>query len=286
MNELLRLSRGRYFTWLADDDLYDPSLLSTIANTIEQFNKPNVVFTSFSDFRDNAVPPTETAEPEIRLISGRDFIRGYLSHQIKAIGVMGFFFTDYLKALGGLEDVSRDGMGLYCEYMILIRCGLLDRIGYVNAPLVFYRIHEGAWGILNCNLEQYDRAAKNLLTSSAEIFATKNLEHDFTYNTKQLLKRVMIQYVNVARASSEFGVRDLLTYLAKVRRYITDKPGKRFYRKGLVALAEAEIWIVSVLVWRKFLGTAPSRLIGFAQFVQSRMRGKRQAKLLQQPDRD
>jgi len=276
MNELLRISRGRYFTWLADDDLYAPNLLSSVAKALDKFGDPQVVFTSFTDFRGTAVPALEpVADAEFQLMTGREFIQRYLSDQIKAIGVMGFFSTEYLRALGGLEDVSGDGMGFYCEYMILIRTALQERIAYINSPLVFYRIHEGAWGIMNSNLEQYDRAAKNLLRMSADVFASPTLEPDFSFSMRQLLKRVMIQYINVARASHNLHLSGILSYLANARKYISANPGRVFYAKAIWSLINAEAWIVMVLVWRKFLSTAPSQIVNFAFFLQSLVRGKR-----------
>lgn len=278
MNELLRLSTGRYFTWLADDDVYDPNLLATVASALDKFDYPNVVYTSFKDFEGKAVPTSElVSDDAVQLLSGGDFIGGYLRDQIKAIGVMGFFETNYLRGLGGLEDVSGDGMGFYCEYMILIRSALQERIGYINAPMVFYRVHEGAWGIQNSNLEQYDRAARNLLTAGAQVFATKQLQRDFRVNMRQLLKRVMIQYINVARTSQGASVTAILSYLTNVRSYITRKVGRKFYWKAVVALIEAELWILLILMWRKFLSSAPSQVISSAYFLQSLVSGKRTA---------
>ena len=276
MNELLRISQGRYFTWLADDDLYAPNLLACVAQALDKFDNPNVVFTSFTDFSGNVLPvPEPVGETEFQLLTGRDFIRGYLADQLKAIGVMGFFSTDYLRTLGGLEDVSGDGKGFYCEYMMLIRAALQERIAFINSPLVFYRVHEGAWGLKNSNLDQYDRAAKNLLQMSAEVFASPELKSDFGFSLRQLMKRVMIQYINVARTNHNVPLASILVYLINARKYLTARPGRSFYLKAIGSLTYAEIWIVMVLLWRKFLASAPSQIVNFAHFVQSLVRGKR-----------
>ena len=41
MNTLLDISRGRYFTWLADDDLYAPTFLAAVAEALEKCHYPS-----------------------------------------------------------------------------------------------------------------------------------------------------------------------------------------------------------------------------------------------------
>lgn len=42
MNSLLSMSSGRYFTWLADDDFYDPDFLKTLNTELTRFDFPPV----------------------------------------------------------------------------------------------------------------------------------------------------------------------------------------------------------------------------------------------------
>ena len=265
MNFLLEASRGRYFTWLADDDLYAPNLLSAVYEVLRKNDYPDCVFTSFSDFRESLAPEAQVLTSEqFRSLSGPDFLRSYLNDELKAIGVMGFFDTTYLKQLGGLEDVSEDGFGFYCEYMILVRSALLQRIPYIDAPLVYYRVHPGAWGITNSNLEQYDRAGENLIKRSAQILLLPGLKGDFSLNLRQLLKRVLGQYVNVARRTETFHFHNLLAYFIHARKYISVFRGTGYYMGGLIALIRAEVWLLSVLCKQKFLAVAPNSLIKLA----------------------
>ena len=262
MNSLLQMSRGRYFTWLADDDLYAPNLLSAVYEALGKFDYPDCVFTSFRDFRGSMLPETQVIDSEhFRLLSGGDFLRSYLTDQLNAIGVMGFFNTDFLMRLGGLEDVSGDGIGFYCEYMILIRSAALDKIAYVDAPLLFYRIHEGAWGMRHWNLERYDRAAENLIKRSGEVLTMPQLKDDFSLNMKQLLKRVLLRYVDVAPYSRTFRAHHLVAYFIHARKYISSLKKHGFYLKGIGCLIGAELWVMGVLFKRKFLSLAPSRII-------------------------
>jgi glycosyltransferase involved in cell wall biosynthesis len=278
MNALLALSRGRYFTWLADDDLYARNFLLVISEALEKFDYPSCVFTSFADFRGATISEAQAVKAEqFRLLTGREFIRSYLANEITVIGGMGFYASDFLKQLGGMEDVSEDGVGFYSEYMILIRAALLDRVGYVDAPLMFYRLHEGAWGQHNLNPDQHDRAGKNLVCRSIEVLSKRQLERDFRFNVKQLLKRVMLSYIDQASSSGGFRLSDLIAYFYHARKYISAPVGARYYWKAVASLIAAELWVLEVLFKRKFLSVAPPLMIKSAYSLRSIAGGKRDA---------
>jgi len=46
-NVLLRWARGKYFTWLDDDDMYAPSFLESVYASLVKFDFPPCVFTSY-----------------------------------------------------------------------------------------------------------------------------------------------------------------------------------------------------------------------------------------------
>jgi hypothetical protein len=56
MNALIDLSRGRYLTWLTDDDLYAPYFLSKVHSALVKFDLPACVFTSFEHICGTAIP--------------------------------------------------------------------------------------------------------------------------------------------------------------------------------------------------------------------------------------
>src|SRR5205823_2994779 len=135
------------------------------------------VFTSFNLMRGDRVDEgLQSHSGETRLYSGREFLRSYLRRRIRTMGVMGLYDRDYLVGQGGLADVSADGMGLYCEYLLLVNAGLLNQVAFVDAPLCFYRIHEQSWSCaLNLNTNQYRRAGLNLVHLSIERFQRPEL---------------------------------------------------------------------------------------------------------------
>src|SRR5262245_34079194 len=89
MNSLLELSRGRYFTWIADDDLYAPDFLQRAFEALQRFNYPLCVFTSFGLMHGDRIDDEQRHSGEIRLYTGREFLRSYLERRIRTMGVMG-----------------------------------------------------------------------------------------------------------------------------------------------------------------------------------------------------
>jgi len=57
MNGLLEMSQGRYFTWLADDDMYAPRFLESGHAALVQHQFPPYVITSYSKGAKFAVQP-------------------------------------------------------------------------------------------------------------------------------------------------------------------------------------------------------------------------------------
>src|SRR5689334_7144903 len=122
MNALLQVSSGRYFTWIADDDLYAPDFLQSVYETLCQYDFPACVFPSFQIIRNTElVDRQKPFSGQRRIYGGPEFLRQYLARQIETIGTMGVCNAGYLREQGGLGDVSADGKGYYCEYLQILR---------------------------------------------------------------------------------------------------------------------------------------------------------------------
>jgi len=262
MNSLLELSRGRYFTWIADDDLYAPDFLQRAFEALQRFNYPLCVFTSFGLMHGDRIDDEQRHSGEIRLYTGREFLRSYLERRIRTMGVMGLYDKEYLVDQGGLADVSGDGMGLYCEYLLLVNAGLLDRVAFVDAPLCFYRIHEMSWSCaLNLNTDQYRRAGVNLAHLSIERFQRPELIVDFDADLTALLKWFLAESVISVRRSDSYTWRHSLSVLLKTNEHISPLKGKPVYWRARLCLLRAEIWLIWVLAKQKMLEIAPRPLI-------------------------
>ena len=184
MNALLKKARGRYFTWLADDDYYSPTLLESVLGSLRQFGFPSCVYTSYALLDDTGVGRTEPdrSTNEARFLAGREFLRKYLDGELRAIGSCGFFETGCLRGSGGAEKLGEGPFALYTEYLLLVKAGVLEKVAYIDTPLVAYRVHGTSWGCSNRDFAEYEAAARQLVRRSAEILRDKGSGEDFRRN--------------------------------------------------------------------------------------------------------
>jgi glycosyltransferase involved in cell wall biosynthesis len=252
MNSLLEMSRGRYCTWVADDDLYAPTFLEAAYRALKDFNFPRCVYTSFGI---GSTIPNLEPHPPSRVYSGRDFLSGYLAGTVKAIGTMGFFARDYLAASGGLEDLAGGRIALYTEYLHLIKTGLLKEVAYVDAPLIIYRAHTGSWGCTTEDLELLKLAGLNLADRSIDIFQSPAVVEDFKSNLTNFLRRFMSEFLTKAERNENFGDRARLAYLAFSRKYLRALRGTARYRTGLRCLAKVQKELLRKFVREKIVAS-------------------------------
>jgi glycosyltransferase involved in cell wall biosynthesis len=268
MNALVKLSRGNYFTWLADDDLLAPRFFEAMHDALVEFGLPTCAFTSFTN-GDRVLANPAHSPGEARVYSGSEFLRLYWSQAISAIGTMGAFDREYLVRTGGLEDLSGGKIALHTEYLHLVKMGLLEKIVYVNQPLVVYRVHEGSWGCSNTNFEEYKRSGANLARRSVEYLRAPELIKDFDQNLTQMLRWLMGEFVAVARRTPGFHVYHLIGYFLWSRIYISSLKGSPLYGRAARCLFRAEAWLFWVLCKQKFLELAPAPFIKLAYSVRS-----------------
>jgi len=183
MNDLLERSRGRYFTWLGDDDLYAPRFLEETGRAIREWDFPPSVFTSYEILPGLVQPPiSRPLATRRRCFSGPEFLRSYFSGETRVIGPYGVFETKWLREIGGIQPLCKNSaIGLFGEYGLLFRVSHLDRIIYVDAPLVYYRFHP-ACGASHLKTEEVILAGEELVRRSVEFLVSSRLRPDFSGN--------------------------------------------------------------------------------------------------------
>lgn len=185
MSALLAESRGRYFTWLADDDLYNPDFLRAVRDAHDRCNSPPCVYTGYTSGTTYNYRRVDYAG-NIRSYSGRDFLREYLARHIQVLGCCGVFDTQYLRWIGGMEQLGR-GFSPYSDNLVAIKVGLAETLCYVDAPLIFFRTHPGSASFSNPNLYDYVTAQKDLCSRALKIFGSESLQQDMQKNLYNLL---------------------------------------------------------------------------------------------------
>lgn len=238
MNFLLKESRGEYFTWLADDDLYNKYFLETAFNVLREYKWPECFYTSFGYVGKEDI--TRKYDYQEESLPGAEFLRRYLKGRYKAIGVMGIFQKAKLFQIGGLEDVSRDGKGLYCEYMLLLRASQFSYIQYVNFPLVLYRHHAEAWGVKINDIEMFDRAGKNLCVLGGQVLENNNY---FLFGFLRLLQIATGGYITVLRRKGTLDLFSFSAYLFRLHEYTSGLKNRSSF-KVYSALVMNGIWLI------------------------------------------
>ena len=184
MNALLDMASGRYFTWLFDDDLHEPGYLATAYQFLTDNDFPPALFSSFRQLRgENGFSPREVTLSKHRLLTGREFLREYFAGHVKIVSTSGLFDTSELKnVVGGVEELCGSTIGVYCEYLFLVRCALLGRIAYLDAPFVVMRLHSDSWSQSNLQLNKFREAGQPLVKRCADVFRNQYLAADLYSN--------------------------------------------------------------------------------------------------------
>jgi hypothetical protein len=243
MLALQQQSSGQYITWIADDDLYAREFLASANETILKFDSPECVFTGFQKGTEVPNEPIEISG-KVRLISGRDFLGEYLAGKLKTIGTMGLFRTDYLESDGGLEDLSRAPIAIYTEYLQIIKAGSLEKVPFIDAPLVIYRDHEGSFSTSNSELIPFKRAQQNLIRRSLEVLKHPSLLPDFERNLTCIFKFFLMDFANALWRARVFTPQTFLRLLIESRSHLNPLKGTALYWRGMSSLLKAEAWLI------------------------------------------
>ena len=203
MNSLLELALGRYFTWLFDDDLYEPNFLQTAHDCLEKAGFPHALFSSFrmlkvgEKFESRKVNYNSKVE-----LTGRDFLNRYSARNPEIASTCGLFDTAALRSIvGGVEELSASTYGYHCEYLFLAKCALLNRIIYIDAPFYVFRRHADSASESTLDLENYLIAGQELIQRCAVILRNPTLVDNFSDN---LFKFSTIHIITFAYLSSRF----------------------------------------------------------------------------------
>lgn len=225
MNALLEMASGRYFTWLADDDMYAPSFLQAMYTALTNFNFPPCIFSSY---KTGSVFTEElcTISDEGQIMEGRQFVHLYLSRKLKTIGCYGVYEREYLTEIGGFPNL---GDSMYGDNLLAIRTALLTRVAYINVPLVFFRTHEQSFSYTSKDLDGYRRAQEALCCECIKIFKDEKLSNFFYMHFFLLLKWCINDFTNVILRATRVTGNQITSYLNFVRKSLDLLKGSVFY---------------------------------------------------------
>lgn len=269
MNSLLAMGRGRYFTWMADDDFYAPDFLQVLHATLVKFNFPACAFTSYGYISGTSFPDVaKNFSGQGQLFSGRQFLRMYFGGKSKVIGPYGVFDAESLRQIGGVERTLGPPMGVYNEYLLLVKCGLLENVAYIDAPLVFFRMHKDSWVCTNTDVDLWKRAGENLVRETVKIFAMPELWGDFPKNLSSILELSLHFFVGkLAARDGYLGGREVMAYLFSLKKQFNSLKGSGLYWIALARLGRVAVRPVWLITRSKLKSAAPSGLLKFARTI-------------------
>lgn len=269
MNALLVMASGRYFTWLFDDDLYEPGFLRAAHEALLETGFPPALFPSYRVVRGAEASPTKNLpfrRPE--LFTGREYLARYFSGRAKLISTCGLFEIGTLRSvIGGMEELSSSPIGLYSEFLFLVRCAMLERIAYLDIPFVIFRAHASSWGETNLELPTYLEAGEQLIRRSSAILSQASLRQDYAKNFLGVSKIHLATFCFAAvRVEIHRGTAGILAIykaagrvfreLSRVRRFFSEESLSTRIRLnlGLLPIAVKCAYLVSYSVayywWR------------------------------------
>lgn len=167
---LLEHATGRYFTWIADDDLYAPDFLAACHAALAAHGFPACVYSSFDIFSgQNTVVLAPTFSGRSSLGSGSDLLWGYLLDEVQLLGNMGVFARDFLVNRTPWQQMECPGVALFREYIFVLLTAKLEKVAYIPDSLILYRDHAGSWGSANVEIKDYHAAGKWLVKQSSSM---------------------------------------------------------------------------------------------------------------------
>jgi glycosyltransferase involved in cell wall biosynthesis len=261
MNSIFQNSKGRYFTWQFDDDPCDLNLLFMVFDALKKTNFPKCAFTGYKTYYGDGPIPTSsfcsqlTNKPSV--FSGLEFISKYWSGKINLMGCCGFFSNNYLSEIGGAPKVSEGKIALYSEYMIINKVGLLNKVLYIESPLIISRAHSSSWSVYNQQFDLYKEAGLNLLRESIPIFQNQKLVAEFESNVRALITFIISAFVMKSiQAGKYFNLNtDLKSYIKLIDQILFDICSPGLYEKAQIILkkVESRIYLLKIRALLKVL---------------------------------
>lgn len=240
LNAVLAEARGRYFTWLCDDDAFLPGFFQA---AFDAFSKDPSVHCAFSSFVSGGEYPSAQApaDPMLEKISGADFLLRYLRREIRTVGCYGFFETGFLRSLGGFQQLG-NGFSPYADNLLAIQAGGSPAVAFFQHPLVFFRTHENSMSFTSKSVVAYRTAQTDFLERSARVFRQALTPDEYKQAMNALLRWCIADIFHVMARSGSRTPSSMLSYgtqtLAETARLGGSRiaTGLYFLRKAVASL--------------------------------------------------
>ena len=238
-NALIAASQGRYFTLLADDDLHSPCYLRAMAETLASHEMAKCIFCSYStdiEAINNLAIRKGGASAKLKAYTGRQFLSLYLERAIATIGCYGVFDLKYLRDLGGLAQLGH-GRSMYAEMPLVLASGLLERVLYLDYPLVYFRPHPGSLSYTFTDVDACKSSQDELLGRCDVLFKKNQLCEDFHRNKFLILNWCVQDFATVMHRSGSIDKRYAIQYLRLMGVHLDSLKGSSYFVKTIFMIS-------------------------------------------------
>jgi len=167
-NQFLPLrASGEWFTWLADDDLMHPEFL----NTAWEIFSANPVKAVFSDYVANASPkgifPLPLRRTLPRIFGGTEFFLDYTARCFRTVGTYGVFHREIFEHFRRIKRFG-NGLPVYGDTFLPLFAATLNKVAFVEQPLIFLRTHAESRSASSSDLIDYASAQCDFVSAFKE----------------------------------------------------------------------------------------------------------------------
>ena len=223
MNWLLNNAKGRYFTWLADDDAYYPRFLESIYNALIANKKLDCIYSGYNfahSFNGNEFNQIA----EVSLMTGSDLFFRYHSKEINLHGCYGVFEVEYLKKIGGMQQTG-SGLSPYSSDIIILNTLLKKQVGYQNESPIFYRNHEESLSIATTDIVSYVTAQFDFLNQLKHMLLENNIKFKNQSQLMFYLSKTLIDHffgIKLRSKESKLPKKEysIIDYVTSMNKYI------------------------------------------------------------------
>ena len=164
LNWLLLNSSGKYFTWLADDDVIHPQHIELLLSVISDQLRISAAFSGFTsdDLKFLECIDTDLLSSEFNVFDSESFLLEYSKRNISIIGCYGLFERISLLSAGGFRQLG-NGFSPYSDTLIPIKLFRYGQVAVTDSISVFFRAHASSMSNSLTDLKAYLSAEEDFL---------------------------------------------------------------------------------------------------------------------------
>lgn len=214
LNNLLKMSTGDYFIWLADDDELSSFSLLAFFEGIQVSNLASFIIPKTHTGKAFPSDTKEFDRSSFRNIDNQLFLDLYLEGKIPLQGVYILFKTEVLKDWGGIQKLSEGPFYADANLAIKTICSK-EQIFYIDYPCVLFRVHSES--ISNTT----DRSLELLSSQEQLIINFCSISRFSNTTTTHFVKKLYINwfignFIDVSLRSGKIKPRDIFALFLSI----------------------------------------------------------------------